>query len=756
VFKSISLCAVAVCSAAYGQVVSGVTLAPSAMTFNYQIGTLALPATQSMQIATVPKGLNFTVAVSGAPFNAAWLLVSASAGTSPATVKVQVNPTGLAAGDYAGTITVNATSGLTTYTAMATVSLAVASAAPTVSATPTSLSFNYTTGGPIPNPSLAGAFVLSSNGAPLSATITVAGAPWLTVTPTGDISLIGLLNTVSVVVNPTGLAPKVYTGTITISAPAATNKTLTVVVTLTVNGAVPTVTSTWPPGAIQSSPQTIVTVDGSSYFSNSTVAITGFTPASAITVTDGTTTVSATFLIPVYVPSATELRLAVSSPLPSGVVGTAYAQPLAAAGGTAPYTYSLLSGLMPGGLAIAGSVVMGTPTNAGTFLFTVLVTDSSVPAINAYNQVQLTIDPAAASGLRIEVAAAPLPIGTVGAPYGAVSLTALGGVAALTWSATNLPSGLTLSSAGMLSGSPITDGSAGPATAVIVSDRSLLATIPPLDLENAGVLRLAVTTPAPGGGTSNEGQFQVYGPNPQLMAVVNSASYAQGTLAPGDVIAIFGVGLGPATLTIFDPDAPPIPTSLPTMAPSTSVTINGTAAPLLYTSATVVCAIVPYTIAGATAQVVVTYGGLVSQPVTVAVAASDPGLYSLASSGQGQGAILNFDSVTGNYTINSKSNPAATGSTVVLYMTGAGTTTSGVDNQLIPLSPAVTPLLAPTVSIGGQGAVVQAAQAPPGSVPGLIQLNVTVPSTLKASPALPVIVTVGGVQSQAGLTIAVN
>jgi uncharacterized protein (TIGR03437 family) len=186
------------------------------------------------------------------------------------------------------------------------------------------------------------------------------------------------------------------------------------------------------------------------------------------------------------------------------------------------------------------------------------------------------------------------------------------------------------------------------------------------------------------------------------------------------------------------------------------VTINGTAAPLLYTSATVVCAIVPYTIAGATAQVVVTYGGLVSQPVTVAIAASDPGLYSLASSGQGQGAILNFDSVTGTYTINSKSNPAATGSTVVLYMTGAGSTTSVVDNQLIPLSPAITPLLAPSVSIGGQGAVVEAAQAPPGSVPGLIQLNVTVPTTLKAGPALPVIVTVGGVQSQAGLTIAIN
>ena len=265
---------------------------------------------------------------------------------------------------------------------------------------------------------------------------------------------------------------------------------------------------------------------------------------------------------------------------------------------------------------------------------------------------------------------------------------------------------------------------------------------------------MAVTTPGPGGGTSNEAAFQVYGPNPQITAVVNSASYQQGTLAPGDVIAIFGIGMGPAALTIFDPAAPPIPTSLPAVAPSTSVTINGIAAPVLYTSANVVGVTVPYTVSGASASIVATYGGLVSQPATVTVVAADPGVYSLAASGQGQGAILNY--VAGNYTINSASNPAAKGSIVILYITGVGLTTSGVDNQLIPASPAVTPVLAPSVSIGGQGATVLAAQAPPGSIPGLMQLNVTVPMTVTAGIALPVIVTVGGVASQAGLTMGVK
>jgi uncharacterized protein (TIGR03437 family) len=201
---------------------------------------------------------------------------------------------------------------------------------------------------------------------------------------------------------------------------------------------------------------------------------------------------------------------------------------------------------------------------------------------------------------------------------------------------------------------------------------------------------------------------------------------------------------------------PPIPTALPTTAPSTSVTINGTPAPVLYTSSMQIGVIAPYSLAGSSAQVVVTYGTLVSQPFTVAVAAADPGLYSLAASGSGAGAILNYDSTTGNYTINTAANPAPRGSIAVLYMTGAGATNSAVDNALIPASPAVTPVLVPSVTIGGASATVLGAQDPPGSVPGVIQINVTVPASISVGAAQPVVVTMGGVTSQNGLTMAVK
>jgi len=129
-----------------------------------------------------------------------------------------------------------------------TVTLLVSNAPATLIVSPTALAFSYTIGGPIPDPSLTSVFVLASNGSPLSATVTVTTATWL------KISLAGLFDTITATVNPSGLLPKTYTGTITIAAPAATNKSQTLTVTLTVSAVAPKILGTFPAGLIQGSP----------------------------------------------------------------------------------------------------------------------------------------------------------------------------------------------------------------------------------------------------------------------------------------------------------------------------------------------------------------------------------------------------------------------------------------------------------------------------------------------------------------------
>lgn len=86
--------------------------------------------------------------------------------------------------------------------------------------------------------------------------------------------------------------------------------------------------------------------------------------------------------------------------LPAGTVGTAYSQTLAASGGTPPYTWSLTSGKLPPGLTgdPASGVISGTPTTAGTYPFTVEVTDSN--SATATGDLSITVDAASADSKR--------------------------------------------------------------------------------------------------------------------------------------------------------------------------------------------------------------------------------------------------------------------------------------------------------------------------------------------------------------------
>jgi large repetitive protein len=135
------------------------------------------------------------------------------------------------------------------------------------------------------------------------------------------------------------------------------------------------------------------------------------------------------------------------STLGPGMVGGAYAQNFFLGGGAAPYTWAVASGKLPPGLTLqtfgdptdASNELAGTPTTAGTFTFTMRVSDYH--GQQATQQFSLTVDP------PLQISTTPLAAGTVGVPYSR-DLIAQGGAPPYSWfvvtSINELPPGLTL------------------------------------------------------------------------------------------------------------------------------------------------------------------------------------------------------------------------------------------------------------------------------------------------------------------------
>ncbi len=243
----------------------------------------------------------------------------------------------------------------------------------------------------------------------------------------------------------------------------------------------------------------------------------------------------------------------------------------------------------------------------------------------------------------------------------------------------------------------------------------------------------------------------VSGAAPVIRSVANAASYAEGVVSPGEMVVIFGTGLGPQQLAGMTLNSAGLVSTQYSGNAIISVRFNGFAAPLVYTSSTAIAVMVPYEITGPTAQVTVTYQGRTSSPVAVNVAAAAPGIFTADATGVGQAVVLdNYEART----LNSATQPAAQGSTIILYATGAGQTwPEGVDGKL-GAAPLPIPTLPVRVTIGGVPAWVQFAGGVNGEVAGMLQLIAVVPYGVSGS-AVPVVVQIGDAASQTGVTIAV-
>jgi len=236
---------------------------------------------------------------------------------------------------------------------------------------------------------------------------------------------------------------------------------------------------------------------------------------------------------------------------------------------------------------------------------------------------------------------------------------------------------------------------------------------------------------------------------PAIAAVANAASYAAGPVAPGEIVVIAGTSLADSALASAQLTSDGL---VANSLGATRVLFDDIPAPLLYTEAKQLSAIVPYEVSGQSqTSIQVEYEGVRSAPLIVAVAQTSPGIFTLNQSGTGQGAIVNQDG-----TINGPDNPAARGDVVSIYGTGEGQTIPpGTDGIIVTSADLHYPLQAVTVSIGGQSAEVLYAGSAGDEVAGLLQVNARVPLGIATATAVPVTIATGG-NSQAGVTLAVQ
>ena len=188
-------------------------------------------------------------------------------------------------------------------------------------------------------------------------------------------------------------------------------------------------------------------------------------------------TASASFSLTITSPP---LGIATTS-LANAIAGVGYSFTLAASGGTPPYSWSA-SGL-PTGLAVTGNQILGTPSSLGTASVTLTVTDSTLPTPMTK---QVTL-PLTVVRLLI-IGTTSLPDATSGSPYTSPAMNASGGTPPYTWSATNLPAGLSMApSTGVISGT--TTASSAQVTITVTDSGSPTQTVstnPPLQLNVIG------------------------------------------------------------------------------------------------------------------------------------------------------------------------------------------------------------------------------------------------------------------------------
>jgi sugar lactone lactonase YvrE len=493
----------------------------TAYTATFSQGTggawLTITSPTSNPVLTLNAAVVSTLAVSGTPYSGTVVITDASAANSPLNVPVSL-----------------------------TVS-------PALVVTPLSVpTFSFTAGGTPPTTTQT-LTVNSSNTAYSAAFATGGGGAWLTVTSPTSNPVVSLNAAVAKT-----LGAGSYSGAVVITDAQAINSPVNVPVSLSIAPAVTLTVSqlnpfTWTVGtAVPTTSQTLTVTAGGTSYTASFIGVTGgqwlnlASPSSNPVLTLNAAVVStlaasttpysgnieiidpavpgSPFFFPVsLVVSPAALTITTTS-LPAGVVNVAYNQTLASTGGATPITWAVTSGALPGGIALSSSgALTGTPTTSGTFPFAVKATDSGGNSTSP-QALSILINPA----LTITTKTLPNAIQGVSYQYGLAATGGTGTGYAWTVSVGSLPTGISLSSSGLLSGN-------GTATAPVnftvkVTDSGNNSTTQALSLAVNLALSITTTSPLPFGVVGQAYSTMIAA---QGGALNYTFSVSSGTLPPG-------------------------------------------------------------------------------------------------------------------------------------------------------------------------------------------------------------------------------
>ncbi|HUI79754.1 MAG TPA: hypothetical protein VLY24_17630, partial [Bryobacteraceae bacterium] len=221
-----------------GTVNAGTTapvISGSPTTFNFTAVAGGASQGQPLTISSSGAAEPFTLTVN--PANTSWLSVSSTSGTTGGSpVNVQVTPGSLSVGLHTGKITLASTGGPVSQPTI-NVNLTITAAAPTITPSPTSLTFNYQIGGTAPS---GQSISLNSSGSSVAYSVVTAGAPsWLSIPSGGSGNTPG---PISVGINTSGLTAQTYNYTLVINLTGASTASVSVPITLNVTAPPPTIT----------------------------------------------------------------------------------------------------------------------------------------------------------------------------------------------------------------------------------------------------------------------------------------------------------------------------------------------------------------------------------------------------------------------------------------------------------------------------------------------------------------------------------